>query len=52
MKNANEIRKGKATLLIEFKGEWDELVKLVKYLQGNPLSKVVEVHIGEEVFDA
>jgi len=48
-----EIQKGNVTIIIDLKKlSWDELSKLVKYLQLNPLSAVVEVHVGGEVFDA
>jgi hypothetical protein len=46
-------QKGNVDIMISLKNlDWNDLVLLVKYLQGNPLSAVVEVHIGNEVFDA
>ncbi len=46
-------QKGNVDIMITLKNlDWNDLALLVKYLQGNPLSAVVEIHIGNEVFDA
>jgi hypothetical protein len=47
------IKKGNATLVLRLKNAtWDEMVELVKHCQGNPEGCVVEVYVGNEVFDA
>lgn len=46
-------QKGNVTLILDLKNVgWDDLADLIRYLQGNPLGAVVEVHVGQEVFDA
>ena len=47
------IQKGNATLVIRMKNvQWQEIVDVVSHLTKNPTGWVVEVYIGNEVFDA
>jgi hypothetical protein len=46
-------QKGNVTIILDLKNvDWFDLVDLVKYLSRNRLGALVEVHIGNEVFDA
>ena len=48
-----KIQKGTARIIIELKDiSWDELVEMVKFYQKNPRGNVVEVHVGNGVWDA
>ena len=48
-----EKKKGSVKLVIEVKDMlWDELRDLVEYLSDNPQNAVVQVFIGDQVFDA
>jgi len=45
-------KKGKTTIIIELNATWKELAKFIEYLQKNPLGSIIEMHVGNEVFEA